>query len=281
MLTTGGFFTQLTGAHLMRARTLKPGFFNNEVLCSLPPLARILFEGLWCIADKNGRLEDRPKRIRAEVFPYEDFQALPKCSDSSFFTFDELLDMLEQAGFVQRYITDAGQRLIQIPRFRDHQKPYKDEPDRYPAMVYVAPPKDSPSTTQVLSKDSQSTSPLSCSLIPCSLDPVSPQKVNGHDFEVSGPGLAQSWCFATKNRFNGKPKETEWDAASRFTEMIRVGWSGEELLKEIEKTERDKTETLGEFVFRLKRSKDSKPKETQAEQYDRVAKEMKDSKNGN
>ena len=41
--------------------------------CSMS--ARLLFVGLWTIADRNGRLEDRPKRIRAELFPYDEIDA--------------------------------------------------------------------------------------------------------------------------------------------------------------------------------------------------------------
>ena len=51
---------------MARARNIKPGFFLNEELGVLPPLVRILFAGLWCIADRDGRLEDRPKRIKME-----------------------------------------------------------------------------------------------------------------------------------------------------------------------------------------------------------------------
>jgi hypothetical protein len=53
-----------------RSRNIKPGFFLNDELAECEPLARILFAGLWCIADREGRLEDRPKRIKAEVLPY-------------------------------------------------------------------------------------------------------------------------------------------------------------------------------------------------------------------
>ena len=44
----------------MRTRLLKPGFFMNEELARLPVRARLLFAGLWCLADREGRLEDRP-----------------------------------------------------------------------------------------------------------------------------------------------------------------------------------------------------------------------------
>ena len=55
----------------MRARNLKPGFFKNEDLAELPFEGRLLFAGLWCLADREGRLEDRPKRIKAEIFAFD------------------------------------------------------------------------------------------------------------------------------------------------------------------------------------------------------------------
>jgi len=48
---------------MARSRNIKPGFFRNEMLAECSPLARLLFAGLWCLADRFGRLEDRPKRI--------------------------------------------------------------------------------------------------------------------------------------------------------------------------------------------------------------------------
>jgi len=55
----------------MRARNLKPGFFKNDRLAEIEPLGRLLFAGLWCMADSRGRLEDRVLRIKAEVLPYD------------------------------------------------------------------------------------------------------------------------------------------------------------------------------------------------------------------
>ena len=56
----------------MRARNLKPGFFQNEYLADLPMAARLLFQGLWCSADRNGRLEYQPKKLKAEILPYDE-----------------------------------------------------------------------------------------------------------------------------------------------------------------------------------------------------------------
>jgi len=54
----------------MRARNIKPGFFLNEEIGDLNTECRLLFIGLWCLADRDGYLKYRPKRIRVEVFPY-------------------------------------------------------------------------------------------------------------------------------------------------------------------------------------------------------------------
>jgi hypothetical protein len=55
----------------MRSRNVKPGFFKNDLLATIHPLGRILFIGLWCLSDREGRLEERPKKIKAEVLPYD------------------------------------------------------------------------------------------------------------------------------------------------------------------------------------------------------------------
>ena len=51
---------------MARARLLKPGFFTNEDLCELPAFGRLLFAGLWTIADREGRLEDRAIQRHAD-----------------------------------------------------------------------------------------------------------------------------------------------------------------------------------------------------------------------
>lgn len=99
---------------MARARSIKPGFFKNEKLAELPMAARLLFAGLWTIADRSGRLEDRPKRIKAEVFPYEN-QSVPK-----------LLAALSESGFIERYSLN-GCDYIAIPTWDRHQNPHKNE----------------------------------------------------------------------------------------------------------------------------------------------------------
>ena len=98
----------------MRSRNIKPGFFHNDDLveCSFP--ARILFAGLWCLADRSGYLEDRPKKIKIQIFPADAVDC------------DGLLRELKDAKLIKRYETDNGQ-CIWIPGFRTHQNPHRRE----------------------------------------------------------------------------------------------------------------------------------------------------------
>ncbi|MDR1979556.1 MAG: hypothetical protein LBQ42_12550 [Synergistaceae bacterium] len=98
----------------MRARDIKPGFFKNEELAECSLAARLLFPGLWMLADREGRLEDRPKRIKGEIFPYDAFDI------------DALLDELAQHGFIQRYAVNDV-KYIQIMNFLKHQRPHNNE----------------------------------------------------------------------------------------------------------------------------------------------------------
>ncbi|MEM6817226.1 MAG: hypothetical protein AAF578_00410 [Pseudomonadota bacterium] len=107
----------------MRARNIKPGFFNNEKIALLAPEIRILFIGLWLIADRDGRLEDRPLRIKILLFALDDLDI------------DAGLTCLHEAGLIIRYNVE-GQALIQIPSWEKHQKPHPNEKsNNYPAPL--------------------------------------------------------------------------------------------------------------------------------------------------
>lgn len=99
---------------MARARNLKPSFFTNDKLAEVSALGRLLFAGLWTIADREGRLEDRPKRIKAELLPYDDCDA------------NALLDDLVSAGFILRY-TANNAAYIQVLAFAKHQNPHVKE----------------------------------------------------------------------------------------------------------------------------------------------------------
>lgn len=108
---------------MARSRNIKPGFFTNDLLGDLPALTRLLFAGIWTLCDREGRLEDRPKKIRAEVLPYDQCDA------------DEMLSSLDKAGFIKRYQVD-GKSVIQVLAWSLHQNPHiKEAPSTLPAFV--------------------------------------------------------------------------------------------------------------------------------------------------
>ena len=126
----------------MRSRNLKPSFFTNDVLAEVPPLGRLLFEGLWCVADRAGRLVERQRKLKAEILPYDDCDI------------EHMLCMLAERGFIVRYEVD-GERYIQVVNFTKHQNPHVKEapssipaPDKPGASTVQAPDKHSASTVQ-------------------------------------------------------------------------------------------------------------------------------------
>lgn len=105
----------------MRARNIKPAFFTNELLGTYEPIMQLLFAGLWCLADRDGILEDRPLRIKAELFPYRDITDISR-----------YLTVMERDGFLIRYEVD-GLKLIEICNFKKHQSPHNTEKSKgYP-----------------------------------------------------------------------------------------------------------------------------------------------------
>lgn len=99
---------------MARARNIKPGLYKNEDLAECSIWARYIFPGLWMLADREGRLEDRPKRIKAELLPFDSAEIGP------------LLDELQAMGFLVRYQNSDGS-FIQISKFSEHQTPHYSE----------------------------------------------------------------------------------------------------------------------------------------------------------
>lgn len=143
---------------MARARNIKPGFFANDLLGELSALTRLLFAGLWTICDREGRVEDRPKKIRADVLPYDQCDV------------DEMLHALEKSGFILRYEA-GGKRVIQVLTWDKHQNPHIKEsastlpaPDTFIAETKPAPDKHSAST--VLAPGKEQPLPERAGLIP-------------------------------------------------------------------------------------------------------------------
>lgn len=99
---------------------------TNEDLCELGPYAYILFIGLWMIADKEGRLEDRPKRIKALAMPLWSNAEIAggKPVDNPV---ENLLKSLAEKGFIVRYRYGADP-FIKILNWDKYQNIHPREP---------------------------------------------------------------------------------------------------------------------------------------------------------
>lgn len=93
---------------MARIRTIKPEFFTSEDIVACSPLARLLFQALWCEADKQGRFRWRPTTFKLRYLPGDD------CDVRA------LLDELLERRLVVRYQAD-GLDLAYVPTWHRHQ----------------------------------------------------------------------------------------------------------------------------------------------------------------
>jgi hypothetical protein len=190
---------------MARSRNIKPGFFSNEHLAELDFATRLLFIGLWTEADREGRLEDRPRRLKMALFPADSVDIV------------HMLDDLDHLGFIKRY-TVGDVQAIQIINWAKHQNPHmKEAKSIIPAMPVVEPSQGKHEENTVLAPDSHSSFPAdslsldSGFLIPDSLNP-SPAPVD------AGELFARFWKLYPRKV--GKDKAEKAWAKLKLTEAL-------------------------------------------------------------
>jgi hypothetical protein len=220
---------------MARARNIKPGFFANESLAECGPWARLCFAGLWTLADKEGRLEDRPKRIKGELFRFDSVEVEP------------LLDELEQHGFLVRYTNSDG-RFIQILAFKKHQTPHYTEKESV-----IKPPPLQEICGSMSGTDSESTPgddppsrppcyPLNPdSLNPDSLNPdsLNPEEEGAALLRIVPPPPPSAFDGNNAGQLNGKALAalaTTWELPEAWgVDAEALGWKPTEVLHEAER----------------------------------------------
>lgn len=110
----------------LRNRTIDPEFFQDEILANLSPHARLLFISFWMLADREGRLENKPAVIKGMVFPFE-----PKVN------IVKLTDELAKHGFIAKY-GPTGEEFVVVLQFLAYQKVHPNEAK----SVIPPPPED-------------------------------------------------------------------------------------------------------------------------------------------
>jgi hypothetical protein len=101
-------------------RSVSQDMALDEAFASVSPHARLLKLLLPTMADRDGRLEDRPRSIRALIFPHE-----PEVDA------DALLAELDRVGIIQRYEATGEDgtpvRCIAFTRWKREQRPHPKE----------------------------------------------------------------------------------------------------------------------------------------------------------
>lgn len=122
-----------------RERTLSHGFFTNHLLASCEPVARLLFQGIWTVADFDGCFQWDPPALAMKLLPRDQFDPVAA------------MDKLEGDGFLKSYRASVGKfgYVVNWHKYQDphpaekaiHPKP-EDDPNfivRVKAPIYRKP----------------------------------------------------------------------------------------------------------------------------------------------
>lgn len=156
---------------MARARNIKPSFFTNEQLADNCPLGRLLFIGLWTLADYKGDLEWKERTIKIQILPWDDCDL------------KNIAINLDKSGLI-RFYSDGEKIYVHIPNFEKHQNPHKNERDKgsdipgysdvLRQVIDLEGLTINPDKSRLIRNDSQSDRADSLLLIPESLNPENP-----------------------------------------------------------------------------------------------------------
>lgn len=106
-------------------RSIKPEFFADQDLAEdLPDRdARLLYIGLWGLADEHGRLRGDARAIKGQLFAFDD--------DLTAEAVDALINMIASSGRAIRYRVGKAVYLF-LPKLAEHQRL---EPDKVPSRL--------------------------------------------------------------------------------------------------------------------------------------------------
>lgn len=191
---------------MARIRSVKPEYFDDPDVGQLSAEAALAFVGLWTQADKRGRLPDDPRRLKVRIRPYSSAD------------FGATLAELVEAGFLIRYQSSDGVKLLQVRSFEKHQKTHKLEPDsQYPAPSRL--------DTEATGKK-PSDPPVSCLL---SLGPdLLSREVGGEPSKPASPPVLE---FAV----TGNREQPVWSLTSEHLADLQRDYEHTDVLAECKK----------------------------------------------
>lgn len=108
-----------------RIRTVKPEFWEDELLGVMPRDARLLFIATFNMADDEGILRWTPAYIKAQAFMYDD--------DLTIGDVGKLMQCLTDTGLIFPYIGGAArQQMAVVVNFRKHQRINRPQKSKLP-----------------------------------------------------------------------------------------------------------------------------------------------------
>jgi hypothetical protein len=93
-----------------RIRSVKPEFWTDGAMISLPFETRLFYIGSWNFACDRGHLPDDPFGLKLKVLPADPVDGAV------------LVQQLVDAGRMERVTLPDGRKFLSIPRFTDHQR---------------------------------------------------------------------------------------------------------------------------------------------------------------
>lgn len=124
---------------MARQRFIWPDLWTDPGIGVLAPLERLLFIGLFSLADDEGRIDGSPAYLKAAVFPYDPFTV-----EEVETLRNGLVDRLPNVVLYQT----GSEQVIALARWSDHQKPKYARPSKFP------PPPGKPRKQRVSKADS-------------------------------------------------------------------------------------------------------------------------------
>ena len=176
----------------MRIRSIKPEFWASESVGRLSRDTRLVFVGLWSLADDSGRFRADPRYIAGQLFPYD---------DDGLKTVSRALASLREEGCVHLYEADRSQ-YGQVTGWERHQKIDRPSPSKIPQ----------PPETPLANIREDSTKPREASCEEQGTGNREGNREQGGEGKAAGPSaqeqLRQAW------NDNRGPKLPEWRADS-------------------------------------------------------------------
>lgn len=214
----------------MRARWVKPEFFNDKKIGMLGPNPALVFEALWCMADDGGTALCNPELVKGLMFSYWPMIGLPEISGA--------LERLAVAERIERYSIGDDEYAI-ILHFKKHQPVHKPSLFRHPRkpQVVAASEDDRLRHQCGTSSENGSTPRVLKSSTPQHLNTYSPEFLEtrkAYPKRAGGDSVADAWKQYQARLRTGETSEAIHAGTRRYAAYIRAtGKEGTEYVKQM------------------------------------------------